>query len=134
MLEEDTLPAQGQAALRAISGFHWAYTLDTPENRAFTQAYRQKFGRDADGYAVQGYDTARVIVEAINKTQGDTSNKDRLLEAIASVKFTSPRGPFEFDPDTRNAVMNVYAREVREVGGKITNVVLETFPMIRDRA
>ncbi|HZS01279.1 MAG TPA: ABC transporter substrate-binding protein, partial [Chloroflexota bacterium] len=75
MLEEDTLGAQGAAALRAISGYHWAMTLDNPENKTFTQAYRQKFNRDADGYAVQGYDAARVIVEAVNQTQGDTTNK-----------------------------------------------------------
>jgi branched-chain amino acid transport system substrate-binding protein len=133
MLEEDTLPAQGQAALRGISGLHWALTLDTPENKAFTQAYQQKFRGDANVYAVQGYDTGRVIVEALNRTQGDATNKDRLAEAIVGVKFTSPRGPFEFDPETRNVVQNIYAREVREVGGKMTNVVLQTFPLVKDR-
>ncbi|HZU07872.1 MAG TPA: ABC transporter substrate-binding protein [Chloroflexota bacterium] len=134
MLEEDVLPAQGPAALRGISGLHWALTLDTPENRAFVQAYRQRFNKDPDVYAMQGYDTGRVIVEAINQTQGDTSNKDRLVEVITGIKFTSPRGPFEFDPETHNVVQNIYAREVREVGGKLTNVVIETFPMIKDRA
>ena len=109
-------------------------TLDNPENKAFTQAYRQKFNRDADAYAVQGYDAARVIVEAVNQTQGDTTNKERLLEAIAAVKFASPRGPFEFDPETHNVVHNEYVREVREVNGKITNVVLETIPMVKDKA
>ncbi len=82
---------------------------------------------------MQGYDTAHVIVDALNRTQGDTTNKDRLIEAIVSVKFASPRGPFEFDPESHNVVQNVYAREVREVGGKLTNVVLETFPMVKDK-
>ncbi|HZS02234.1 MAG TPA: ABC transporter substrate-binding protein [Chloroflexota bacterium] len=131
MLEEDVLPAQGQAALGGISGLHWALNLDNPENRAFTQAYRQKFNKDADVYAMQGYDTARVIVEALNKTQGDTTNKDKLVEAITSVKFASPRGPFEFDPDSHNPIQNVYAREVRESGGKLSNFVIETFPAVK---
>src|SRR4051794_6245720 len=134
MLEADTLPAQGPAALRAISAYHWATTLDTLENKAFTQAFQQKFNKDADGYAVQGYDAARVIVEALNKTQGDASNKDRLLEEIAAVKFVSPRGPFEFDPESHNVVHNEYVREVREVNGKVVNVVLETIPMVKDKA
>ena len=132
LLEEDVLPAQGQAALGGISGLHWALTLDNPENRAFTQAYRQKFNKDADVYAMQGYDTARVIVEALNKTQGDTTDKPRLIEAITSVKFASPRGSFEFDPETHNPIQNIYAREVREVGGKLANVVVETFPRVKD--
>jgi branched-chain amino acid transport system substrate-binding protein len=131
MIEEDTLPAQGTAALGAITGLHWALTLDNPENRQFVQAYRQRYNRDPDVYAVQGYDTARVIVEAVNKTQGNTTDKNRLIEAIASVKFNSPRGPFEFDPDSHEAVQNIYAREVREVQGKLTNVVVETFPMVK---
>jgi branched-chain amino acid transport system substrate-binding protein len=132
LLEEDVLPAQGAAALGGITGLHWALTLDNSENKAFTQAYRQKFNKDADVYAMQGYDTARVIVEALNKTQGDTTNKDRLVEAIAGVRFASPRGPFEFDPVTHNPIHNIYAREVREVGGKLTNVVIETFPNVKD--
>ncbi|HZS02875.1 MAG TPA: ABC transporter substrate-binding protein [Chloroflexota bacterium] len=133
MLEQDTLPAQGQAALGGITALHWALTLDTPENKAFVDAYRQKFNKDPDVYAVHGYDTARIIVEALNQTQGDASNKDRLIEAIAGVKFTSPRGSFEFDPETHNVVHSVYVREVRDVGGKLTNVVLDTFPPQRDR-
>jgi branched-chain amino acid transport system substrate-binding protein len=80
---------------------------------------------------MQGYDTARVIVESLNKTQGDAANKDKLVEAIASVKFASPRGPFEFDPESHNPIQNVYAREVRESGGKLTNFVVDTFPAIK---
>ena len=124
---------EGAAALRALSAYHWAATLDTPENKAFMQAYQQKFNKSADAFAVQGYDAARVIVEALNKTQGDASNKDRLLEEIAAVKFVSPRGPFEFDPESHNVVHNEYVREVREVNGKVTNVVLETIPMVKDK-
>lgn len=131
LVEEDVLPAQGQAALRAISGLHWALTLDNPENRAFTQAYKTKFNKDADVYAMQGYDTARVIVEALNRTQGDMTNKDRLVETITAIKFASPRGPFEFDPESHNPIQNIYAREVREVGGKLTNVVTDTFPLVK---
>jgi branched-chain amino acid transport system substrate-binding protein len=134
LLEEDVLPAEGQAALRGISGLHWALTLDNPENRAFTQAYRQKFNKDADVYAMQGYDTAHVIVDTLNRLQGDLTNKDRVVETMTAVKFASPRGPFEFDPETRNPIQNIYAREVREVNGKLTNVVLETFPMVKDKA
>jgi branched-chain amino acid transport system substrate-binding protein len=133
LLEQDVLPAQGNAALRGISGLHWALTLDNPENKAFVAAYRQKFNKDADVFAMQGYDTARVIVDAVNRTQGDMTNKDRLVEAILGVKFASPRGPFEFDPESHNVIQNIYAREVREVDGKLTNVVLETFPLVKDR-
>ena len=133
MIDEDTLPAQGQAALGGITGMHYTPTLDTPENRAYVEAYRAKYNREPDSYSIQGYDTARWIVEAVNALQGDTSDKRKLGDALLGIKFVSPRGPVELDPETHNIVMNIYAREVREVDGRLTNVVIATFPLVRDR-
>jgi len=124
LVEQDVLPAQGNAALGAISCLHWALTLDNPENKAFTDAYKAKYNKDADVFALQGFDTARVIVDALNKVQGDTTNKDAFLAAIRQVKFNSPRGPFSFDQATQNPVQYIYFRQVKDVGGKLQNVVL----------
>jgi branched-chain amino acid transport system substrate-binding protein len=132
LVEEDVLPAQGRNALGAYSCLHWALTLQTPENLAFTRAYRARWKRDATVYALQGYDTARVIVEALNATGGDTTNKPRLIEAMAGVRFTSPRGPISFDPETHNVIQTVYMRQVREVGQAIHNVVFGTLGVFKD--
>jgi branched-chain amino acid transport system substrate-binding protein len=132
LVEEDVLPAQGRNALGAYSSLHWALTLQTPENLAFTRAYRVRWGRDATVYAMQGYDTARVIVETLNATGGDTTNKSRLIEAMAAVRFTSPRGPISFDPETHNVIQAVYVRQVREVGSTIHNVVFGTLGVFKD--
>jgi len=132
LVEEDVLPAQGRNALGAYSCLHWALTLQTPENLAFTRAYRARWERDATVYAMQGYDTARVIVEALNATGGDTTNKSRLIEAMAAVRFTSPRGPISFDPETHNVIQTVYVRQVREVGPTIHNVVFGNLGVFKD--
>jgi branched-chain amino acid transport system substrate-binding protein len=132
LVEEDVLPAQGRNALGAYSCLHWALTLQTPENLAFTRAYRARWKRDATVYALQGYDTARVIVEALNVTGGDTTNKPRLIEAMAGVRFISPRGPISFDPETHNVIQTVYMRQVREVGQAIHNVVFGTLGVFKD--
>ncbi len=122
---EDVLPAEGEAAFGIYSGLHWALLLDNPENKAFTKAYKERTGRDANVFAMQGYDTARVIVEAVNTLEGDTSNTDQLIEAIAAVKFNSPRGEFKFDPQTHNVINHVYLRQVQRVEGELHNVVLQ---------
>ena len=132
LVEEDVLPAQGRNALGAYSCLHWALTLQTPENLAFTRAYRARWERDATVYAMQGYDTARVIVEALNAAGGDTTNKPKLIEAMAAVRFTSPRGPISFDPETHNVVQTVYVRQVREVGNTIHNVVFGNLGVFKD--
>ena len=124
-VEEDVLPAEGEAARGAYSGLHWALLLDNPENKAFTKAYKERTGKDANVFAMQGYDTGRVIVEALNALQGDTSNTDKVIEALAGVKFKSPRGEFKFDADTHNVINPIYVRQVQEVDGVLHDVVLE---------
>ena len=132
LVEEDVLPAQGRAALGAYSSLHWAVTLQRSENLAFTRAYRARWKRDASVYAMQGYDAARVIVEAVNATGGNTDDRTRLGEAVAAVRFASPRGAFVFDPNTHNVVQEVYLRQVREVGPVLHDVVFGSLGTFRD--
>jgi len=125
MVEEDVLRAVGAEALGAYSSLHWAITLPFPENQAFVQAYRARFGANPSVYSMQGYDTARVIVEALNATGGDTSNKERLVEALRAVRFNGPRGLFEFDPRSNHVIQNTYVRQVRRLpNGEINNEVI----------
>ena len=132
LVEQDVLPAEGANALGIYSPLHWALTLQNPENLAFTREYTARFKRDASVFAMQGYDAARAIVEALNKSGGDVGNKDRFAEAMAAVKFDSPRGLFEFDPNTHNAIQTIYVRQVRRVGNDIANVVFENLGRIKD--
>ena len=61
---------------------------------------------------MQGYDTARVIVDALNTVKGKTDDKQAFLKAIGDVKFKSPRGDFLFDAATNNVINPVYIREL----------------------
>ncbi|RTH21469.1 ABC transporter substrate-binding protein [Thermus scotoductus] len=131
-VEEDVIQAVGAAAEGAYSSLHWAVRLAIPENQRFVQAYQRRFGRSPSVYAVQGYDTARVIVEAVNALQGDVSNKSRLVEALEGVRFRGPRGLFEFDPKTHHVIQNIYVRQVRNVGGELANVVVADLGKVRD--
>jgi branched-chain amino acid transport system substrate-binding protein len=131
MLEEDVFPAQGQSAVGGITGLHYATTLDNAENTKFKSEYQTKFGKEADVYAVQGWDTGRFLDESLKKVQGNTTDKDALTKAMEGIGFDSPRGPWKMDAETHNPIFNVYAREVRSEGGKPTNFVVETFKDIR---
>ena len=132
MLEEDVFEPQGLAGVGGVTGLHWALSLNNAENKKFVEEYKAKFSRDPDVYAMQGYDTAHFIVEALNKSNGNTTDKDALIKVMQDISFASPRGPFKMDPETRNPIHNIYARETRESGGKAANVVVETFPDVKD--
>ncbi|MFQ5399263.1 MAG: ABC transporter substrate-binding protein [Anaerolineae bacterium] len=131
MVEEDVLPGEGDAAKGVRSTLHWAFLLDNPENKTFTAAYKEKTGREANVFSVQGYDTARVIVEMLNRTEGDT-NVDKMIEAMDGISFNSPRGPFTLDANSQTPKHNEYLREVQDVGGTLHNVVIENFGEIVD--
>jgi len=132
MVEEDVLPAQGESALGVHSTLHWALLLDNEENKSFTAEYQEKTGREANVFAMQGYDTARVIVEMLNAVEGDTSDTDRMIESLGGISFNSPRGPFALDVNSQAPRHNEYLREVQEVDGALHNVVVENFGEIVD--
>ncbi len=133
MVEEDTLPAQGNSAIGIKTSLHYALTLDTPENKKFVADFIAKYKRNPSTFALQGYDTARFIAEGVKAVGGDTSNKDKLIQALEAVKFTSPRGPIEFDPVNHGITQNIYLREaVAGADGKPSNKVIQTFNAIKD--
>ncbi len=123
-VEQDVLPAQGKSALGTYSGLHWALPLDNPENKMFTEAFKERTGNEGNVFAVQGYDTGRVIVEMLNALEGDTSDVNAMIEVLSDVSFTGPRGPFKLDGNSQNPAQHIYVREVQEVGGELQNIVL----------
>ncbi|GAA5515054.1 leucine-, isoleucine-, valine-, threonine-, and alanine-binding protein [Deinococcus carri] len=113
MTDEKFIDAVGDSAVGAISALPWAQDLPNAQNQAFTTAYKNKYKGDLPGvFAQRGWDTARVIVEALKKTKGNVSNTEELLAAMRSVTFPSPRGVFRFDPSTQNVINPMYVREV----------------------
>ena len=134
-VEQDVLAAITDAApMGAITGLHWALTLTNKENQDFISKYSKKFnGRQADVFAVQGFDTARVIVEALNAVKGKTDNKEAFMQAIANVSFKSPRGDFKFDAGTNNVIQTIYIRKtVKDPKLGWTNQVIDQYAGVAD--
>jgi len=133
-VEQDVLGAIGQAApLNAVTGLHWALTLDNKENQDVTTAFKKAYSKTADVFAMQGYDTARVIVEALNAVKGKTDDKSAFMKAIAAVSFKSPRGDFRFDAGSNNVVNTIYVRQlVNDPKLGFTNKVISSVPNVTD--
>ncbi len=134
LTEPDVLPAQGKAALGVITGHFYTPLLDNPTNQKFVKDFQAKFGgKMPDGFACQGYDTAEIIVRAVKAVNGNTQDKDKLVDAIAKQEFDSPRGRFRFDPKTHNVIQPfIYVREVKEVAGGLNNVVIDRIANVAD--
>jgi branched-chain amino acid transport system substrate-binding protein len=132
LVEEDTIPAQGDTVEGIYSGLNWGYGLDTSLNKAFVAKYREQYKSIPTVDSVAGYVGAQVVWEALKSLGGKVSNQETLSDALLKVKVETPRGPFSFDPETRNVIQNMYIRQAKKEGGEIHNAVVATFPSVRD--
>ncbi len=132
LAEEDTIPAQGQAAVGIDSSLNWAYGIDTPMNKEFVANYRKVYNALPTVDSVAGYVGAQVIWDAFNRLGGAAASQEALSSAIEATKIDTPHGPISFDPDTHNVIQNIYIREVAEEGGEIHNKVLAQYDAVRD--
>jgi branched-chain amino acid transport system substrate-binding protein len=128
--DEHVLPAMGDEAIGTITVLHYSAAIDTPANRAFVAAYRQKYNKLSSYYAESMYTGAKYLVAAIEAVHGDVEDREALLQALKTVKPTDlPRGPVELD-EYGNPIENVYVRKVERVNGALQNTVIYTFPRV----
>ncbi len=123
---------QGPAAAGVLGILNYVPSIETPENIEFQLAFQNTFGRVASEFAVQGYDTARLIIEALALREGDVKNRAALVAAMRKVTFTGPRGVLRIDPATNNIIQDIHIFETRESGGKVRAVVIDTLPAMQD--
>ena len=129
---EDTRPQQKLAPEGIKSTLFWDYNLDTPENKAFVEAYEKKFDQRPSIESLEGYDAAMIIGKAIESLDGDVSDSEKVVEAISNVELTSPRGPIKFDKETHNIIQNIYIMETIVENGATENKVIDTIPDVAD--
>jgi branched-chain amino acid transport system substrate-binding protein len=129
--DDDLLNDLGDVALGAITSHHYSAAHDSPENKAFVQAFKAaNNGMRPNFMAVGGYDGMHLIYEGLKKTNG--AGGEALVNAMRGQSWTSPRGPMSIDPETRDVVQNVYIRKVERMGGELYNVEFATIPMVKD--
>ena len=132
LTEQDVLAVVKDQANGAVTSLFWAIELDNPENKAFKDAYQKEYNLLPDVFAVQAWDGMQALDVALQATKGDTSDKQKLIAALESVKFNSPRGAFEFDKDTHNPIQDMYMREVKTAGGVTVNTISDKIGRVTD--
>ena len=130
--DDDLLADIGDAALGAVTTHHYSVAHDSPENKAFVEAFEKANGGMRPNFmAVGAYDGMALIYHALEKTKGATDG-DALLAAMKGANWTSPRGPVSIDPATRDIVQTVYVRKVEKVDGQLYNIEVGSTPDVKD--
>jgi branched-chain amino acid transport system substrate-binding protein len=115
-LTEGVARAQGSAAEGIKTTLHYADTLALSANLRFRAAYREAYGREADVFSVQGYDTASLIIAAVEAVDGDTAAVEQMASVLSRAEVaTSPRGAWRMSA-AHNPIQAIYLRQV--IGGE----------------
>lgn len=123
-LTEGVLKPQGAAAEGIQTALHYGDGLENPRNTAFRAAFKAKTSRDADVYAVQGYDAGQMLAAGLLATKGDAAAAQALAAGIRAARIDSPRGPFTLSV-AHNPIQTIWLREARGGQNKVIGVAVE---------
>ncbi|ROU03214.1 ABC transporter substrate-binding protein [Histidinibacterium lentulum] len=119
--DQGILQAVGDAALGVVNTSQWSKDIDNPTNAAFVESFEAEYGRLPSLYASQGFDTANLLLSALEVAE--PSDADAFREALRAAEFDSTRGDFAFGPN-HHPIQDIYAREVIREGDVFTNRIV----------
>jgi branched-chain amino acid transport system substrate-binding protein len=123
-LTEGVLGPQGAAAEGVETALHYGDGIDNPKNNAFRAAFKTKANREADVYAVQGYDAAQLLAVGLEAVKGNMENETGLYKAMREAKLESPRGPISFSK-SQEVIHNIYLRKATGGLNKVTGIAVQ---------
>ncbi len=121
--DQGILQAVGDAALGVVNTSQWNKDIDNATNTAFVESFQAEYGRLPSLYASQGFDTANLLISAVEVA--DVSDADAFRIALQAAKFDSTRGDFAFGPNN-HPIQDIYVREVIKEGDVYTNKIIGT--------
>ena len=106
----------------------WCQGIDTPENKAFMDAFVKKH-RKVPSYIVEmAYTTGLYAKAGIDAIQGKVEDRKAFLDAVRKAKVVAPRGPMKLD-EYDNTVQDVYIQKVSKVKHPVLGDILINVPV-----
>ena len=100
--ESEELTKIGQDAVNGALYINHYYSGDTdPAVKSFVDSYKKEYNKEPDAFAALGYDSAKLLVKAIEKA-GKTDGP-AIKDALAGMEMTSVTGDIKFN-DERSAI------------------------------
>jgi branched-chain amino acid transport system substrate-binding protein len=128
--DDALLKSFGDEAIGMVTCSAYTADLDTPSNKRLVEGMVHDYGNIPGIYAAGLYINGMVAEAALEKTGGNTDDKEALIRALRAVSLTdSPRGPFSFD-HLGNVVGSFYIRRCERKGGKLVNTTIKTYPKV----
>lgn len=116
-----------------ITAMHYTETNTNPENTALKETLKKLHGENAvpDIASVAAWDGMNLIYQSLAQL-GAKADGLKYVDFFKGKTLRSPRGVFMIDPEEREIIQNVYIRRLEKRDGKLINVDIATFPMVKD--
>ena len=131
-MHQDALPQMDDRAIGMIgNSLHYAAGSDTPDNKAFVDAFAKKHKRLPSWFAESAYTASLWTRTAIEVVKGNVEDKEGFLKAMRAATIKAPRGTLKMDAYD-NPIQNVYITKIQKInhpalGPVLVNVPIKTY-------
>jgi branched-chain amino acid transport system substrate-binding protein len=119
----------GDKMLGTLQCLSYHYSVDNPVNRKYVAAFQAKFNRMPEAMDAYVYVAMQALLAGLEATGGDT-DPATLYNAIIKLKLNTIEGSVSFVPEGQ-PISNHYIVQVQKVGGKFTQVVIDTIKEVK---
>jgi branched-chain amino acid transport system substrate-binding protein len=130
--DDPNLKSFDDSAIGFYSSIPYALGLKNDENLKFLAFHKQKFGEVPGAFTVFAYDGIQVVYRMVEAQKTGKFDSVAAMDAARGYTWNSPRGSVKIEPDTRDLTQDLHVRQVRRVDDHLENVLVDTFPQIKD--
>lgn len=98
-----------------VTGYPW-YAINTPEHKAFADAYQKKFNDYPRLGSIVGYATVQSAAAVIKKA--GTLDTEKLVTAMKGLTHSTPLGNITYRPQDNQSTMGAYVGKIGLKDGK----------------
>jgi branched-chain amino acid transport system substrate-binding protein len=102
-----------------VTGYPWS-EINTPEHRAFRDAYQKRWKDYPRQGSVVGYAAVHTVASAIRKAK--SADTEKLVQALKGLQMQTPFGPVTWRAIDHQSTMGAYVGQLAKKDGKGTMV------------
>ena len=128
IVDLNSIHAVGDAALGLAGSTRYVFTIDTPANKAFVDAWKQAYGAAPDVFEGEQYQACQMLQAGIE--QAKSIDADKLRPALETAVIDSIKGHVAMRACDHQAVQGGYIVKVGKTAGETTPTpqIIATFP------
>lgn len=120
IVDLNSIHAVGDASLGLAGSTRYTFTIDTPANKAFVEAWKKEYGTEPDVFEGEQYQACQMLQAGIEKAQAIEA--DKLRPALETAAIDSIKGHVAMRACDHQTVQGGYIVKVGKVDGYKTPI------------